>query len=231
MDILAARKKAAERANALKKPEPAQSADVQPVQSAQMEGPSHPAESEPAQTVTGAESPPKEGAASAPEDPAGTTETSPAAESGDTPVQEIEMLSFRIGGEEYAVMVADVREVMKVRDLTLVPNVPDHILGVTSLRGTMLPVLDLCKRLGLAAGDRGEKARIIVVNTDEEDVGLMVDRVTGVFRIFPDDVKPVPESIEQGGEFLRGIARKNDRLYILLDLEKAVGGQRESFET
>jgi purine-binding chemotaxis protein CheW len=223
MDILAARKKAAARANAQKNPEPAQTADARPVQAAPIEIPSHPAEPEPAQAATVAEAPPPESGAHAPEGRAGMTETSPAAESGDTQAQEIELLSFRIGGEEYAVRVADVREVMKVRGLTPVPNVPDYILGVTSLRGAMLPVLDLSKRLGLEAGDRGEKARILVVKAEEEDVGLMVDRVTGVFKISADDVKPVPENIEQGGELLRGIARKDERLYILLDLEKAVG--------
>lgn len=120
-------------------------------------------------------------------------------------------------------MVGDVREVLKVRDRTLVPNAPDYILGVTSLRGTMLPVLDLRARLGLATGECSEKSRIIVVNVADENVGLLVDRVTGVFRVSPDEIKPPPENIEQGAEFLSGIVRKKDQLYILLDLEKAAG--------
>ncbi len=133
------------------------------------------------------------------------------------------MLSFRLGGEEYAVMVDDVREVLKLRDLTVVPNTPDFILGVISLRGTMLPIVDLCKRFGITQGVRGEKSRIVVVNPDEEDVGLMVDRVTGVLKIMPEEIKTTPENIEHGAEFLRGIVRKEDKLYILLDLVKAIG--------
>jgi purine-binding chemotaxis protein CheW len=136
---------------------------------------------------------------------------------------ELELLAFRLGGEEYAVMVDDVREVLKLRDLTSIPNTPEYILGVMSLRGTMLTVIDLGRRLGLAPGVRDERARIVVVGTDEEDVGLMVDRVTGVLKIMPEGIKPPPENVEQGAEYLRGIVRKDDRLVILLDLAKAVG--------
>ncbi len=139
------------------------------------------------------------------------------------PVQEIEMLSFLLGEEEYTVMVDAVKEVLKTRDLTPVPNSPDYVLGVMALRGPVLPVIDLCRRLGLPPGKRDEKSRIIVVSVNEEDAGIQVDRVTGVIRILPDAIRPTPETIEHGAEFLRGIARKDDKLYILLDIEKAVG--------
>jgi purine-binding chemotaxis protein CheW len=142
---------------------------------------------------------------------------------GEIHAQEIEMLSFRLGGEEYVLPVDDVREVLKSRELTVVPNSPSHVLGVTSIRGTVLPVIDLGKRLGLPPAVRDEKARIIIINPDDEDAGILVDRVTGVVRISPDAVRPAPETVEQGAEFLKGIARKDDRLYILLDLHKAVG--------
>jgi purine-binding chemotaxis protein CheW len=137
-------------------------------------------------------------------------------------VQELELLSFRLGGEEYALMVDDVREVLKMVPLTLVPNAPDYIMGVMSLRGMITPIVDLCKRLRLASGVRDEKSRIIVVSTDEEDVGLVVDRVTGVLRISPDEIKPAPENLEQGAGYLLGIVRKEDKLHILLDLKKAI---------
>jgi purine-binding chemotaxis protein CheW len=141
----------------------------------------------------------------------------------ETQLQEIEMLSFLLGKEAYAVFVEEVREVLKVRDLTHVPNAPGYVLGITSLRGKMLPVMDLGTRLGLTRAERDEKARIIVVNPDEESVGLMVDRVTGVIRILPEAIKPAPENVEQGTEFLRGIVRHGDKLYIVLDLKKTAG--------
>ncbi len=218
MDILAARKKAAEKARSQQKPEPTQvlPAESQPPASVaipQKDTAEAPGIGDGQATQLPAAGAFPEGA------PGRPAETEPLAAT----MQEIELLSFRLGGEEYAVMVSDVREVLKTRDLTMVPNAPAYVLGVTSLRGAMLPVIDLCKRLGLTPGVRDEKSRIIVVNPDEEDAGLMVDRVTGVFRIMPDAIRPTPENVEHGGEFLRGIVRKDDKLYIMLDPVKAVG--------
>jgi purine-binding chemotaxis protein CheW len=224
MDILAARKKAAEQAGAANKP--AQEA-AEPAAPPPPEQAAHPVPSEsgraPAE-VTG--SPAAAGAAPASEAPLDAAVNVPSSSTGDreeTSQQEIELLSFRLGGEEYAVLVADVREVLKNYHLTIVPNSPDYILGVMSLRGTMLPVIDLCKRFGLAPGAKDEKARIIVARSADEESGLLVDQVTGVFRTLPDEIKPVPENIEQGAEYLRGIVRTAEKLYILLDLEKAAG--------
>jgi purine-binding chemotaxis protein CheW len=156
-------------------------------------------------------------------DKAGTVPVSFAGEPEKIKQEEVELLSFRLGGEEYAVLVADVKEVLKIFHLTQVPNTPDYILGVMSLRGTMLPIIDLCKRFGLAPGAKSEKSRIVVASSENEEAGLLVDQVTGVFRILPDEIKPVPENIEQGADFLHGIVRTSDRQYILLDLEKALG--------
>jgi purine-binding chemotaxis protein CheW len=247
MDILAARKKAAEQANARNKPEPEavtpaeqpsrepEAPAEQPVQEPETpaarprpepEAPPAPSEPSPDRIVG---SPAASGVAPAIEesrDKAGIVPVSAAGESEETQQSEIELLSFRLGGEVYAVLVADVREVLKNYQnyhLTTVPNTPDYILGVMSLRGTMLPIIDLCKRFGLARGANDEKSRIVVVSSADEEVGLLVEQVTGVFRVLPDEVKSVPENLEQGAEFLRGIVRTADRLYILLDLEKALG--------
>lgn len=214
VDILKARKKAAERKQARKKTESAQPLAVEPV----VEVPPHPAGAapvalEPIATAASSDAP----ETVAPEAVPATDDVLK-----ETATQEIELLSFRLGEESYTVLVKDVQEVLRVRDLTLVPNAPSYILGLTSLRGTMLPVIDPCKRLGLPVGTRDEKARIIVVSLDDENVGLIVDRVTGVLRIMPEAIKPTPENIAQGAEFLRGIVRKDDILYILLDLGKTV---------
>jgi len=221
MDILSARKKAAERAKALKKAKEETPAAVPPP-AAQLPPP---AETEPVPPSAGVAAGPAGGAAPVVEEAAAVEAPSPDRGPAEAPAsaQEIEMLSFRLGDEEYAVMVDAVKEVLKTRDLTPVPNSPDYVLGVMALRGPVLPVIDLCKRLGLPPGKKDEKSRIIVVSVNEEDAGIQVDRVTGVIRILPDAVRPTPETIEHGAEFLRGIARKDDKLYILLDIEKAVG--------
>lgn len=222
MDILAARKKAAERAQAKKTAESAQPVEgsVVPVDTAPpaVEAgalPSGPAPEPAAPEVVLPGEPQAQADAEKATAPAGDDRNS-------QETDEIEMLSFNLSGEEYAVMVENVREVLKTRDLTRVPNAPDYILGVTSLRGTMLPVIDLCGRLGLTPTERNDKARIIVVSPDDEDVGFVVDRVHSVIRVRPDAIKPAPEHVERGAEFLRGIVRLGDKLYIVLDLHKAV---------
>lgn len=221
MDILSARKKAAERAKALKRAEEETPAAAPPP----TEQLPSPAETSPVQLPAAVMAGPAGSAAPVVEEAAAGTTPSQDREAAEAlaSAQEIEMLSFRLGDEEYAVMVDAVKEVLKTRDLTPVPNSPDYVLGVMALRGPVLPVIDLCRRLGLPPGKKDEKSRIIVVSVNEEDAGIQVDRVTGVIKILPDAMRPTPETIEHGAEFLRGIVRKDDKLYILLDIEKAVG--------
>jgi purine-binding chemotaxis protein CheW len=221
MDILSARKKAA-RAKAKKKAGPESKQDAQPSQEDEQASRLEPAgqRAEAAATVSVPE-PPAHPAPEPSEQPA----PSSGDEAGAVLAPEIEMLAFRLGAEEYALLVEQVREVIKLWEITSVPNAPDYVLGVISLRGKVLPVVDLCKRLGLPPGVKDEKSRIIVVSLDDEETGLIVERVTGVVRLSPDDIRPAPDTIAKGAgaEFLRGIARKNEKLYILLDIEKAVG--------
>lgn len=228
MDILAARKKAAERAQAgKKKEEPSVSAEPHPVPAPmepaveEIAAPTVAVPAEPAAPVV-APVPVAAGDQSTaePETDASAAETASSPE----PAAETEMLAFLLSGEEYVVAVGQVNEVLKMWSLTPVPNAPEHILGVSSLRGTMLTIIDLGKRLGLGPAAMSEKSRVVVVTVNDEKVGFIVDRVTGVVKLSPDLVRAVPETVEHGVEFLRGIARKNDRLFILLDLDKAAGG-------
>ena len=136
------------------------------------------------------------------------------------------MLSFLLGSEEYVVEVERVKEVLRPREITPVPHTADYLIGVCSLRGTVMPIIDLNRRLGLTQCVRDEKSRIIVVSLGQDDqVGLFVDRVRGVVRLPSESVRSAPETVEQGAgaEFLKGIARLDDRLYILLDVEKSIG--------
>jgi len=243
VDILAARKKAAERAKAAK---PGKAAPLE--QPGPETAPAGPAEEFPpipdTRFVPDEPAPaPQQAAETARE--AGAPEAQavrPCAAVQDTPSspeksggpdreqepqeQDLEMLSFLLGSEEYVVAVDQVREVLTPREITPVPHAANYLLGVCSLRGIVMPIIDLNLRLGLSASARDEKSRIIVVSLGHDDqVGLFVDRVRGVVRFTPSLVQPAPETVEQaaGAEFLKGIARKNDRLYILLDVEKAVG--------
>ncbi len=237
MDILAARKKAAERAQAEKKKEElSASVEQQPVpaapESAPAEAvvPSPPVPVEPEPAVQVAPMVAAEAALPAPEAAEilrsdGPAPGPPVAEAAlpAEPAAETEMVAFLLSGEEYVVAVEQVNEVLKMWSLTPVPNAPEYILGVSSLRGTMLTIIDLGKRLGLGPAAMNEKSRVVVVSVDDEKIGFIVDRVTGVVKLSPDLVRAVPETVEHGIEFLRGIARKDGRLFILLDIDKVAG--------
>jgi purine-binding chemotaxis protein CheW len=215
MDILAARKKAAEKARERQSALERQPAMQEPKQAELQEA---------AQTTAAPADVQLDKPAEEPHEEASQIEHAPHGQAGAPErAADIEILAFRLGSEEYAVMVSDVREVLRTRELTRVPNAPAHILGVASLRGTMLPVIDLCTRLGLQPGVRDEKSRVVVVSPDDEDVGLLVDRILGVIRVPEHAVKPAPDNPEHGADCLRGIVRKGDDLYIILDLAKAVG--------
>ena len=220
MDILSARKKATAKKKTKKKAKtkPVQDSPPVPIEEAlpPSAGPKAPAAQAAEAALPAERSLPLLGEVS--EEPDAVT---------DEEVEEhyLDMLAFRLGNEEYIVTMEQVREVLKRIEATPLPNTPDHILGVITIRGTVLPVIDLCKRLGIAPGIRDEKSRIVVVSIDDEKTGLLVERVMGVVKIKEDIIRPAPETIEQGAgaEFLRGIARKDEQLYVLLDLEKAVG--------
>ncbi|HEY3347216.1 MAG TPA: chemotaxis protein CheW [Nitrospirota bacterium] len=130
----------------------------------------------------------------------------------------IEYLSFMLGSEEYAVRVDDVREIIKVQHITEVPRTPDFVLGITSLRGVIIPVFDIRRRLSLEEAARARTTRLIVIADGATLQGIIVDRVTGVFQLKKSGIEPPPSVI--GGveaEYLDGIGRLGERLVILFN--------------
>jgi purine-binding chemotaxis protein CheW len=217
MDILAARKKAAEQAKAARDARDAAAGVPEP-----QDRSAEPAVPErlPAPSAAGGPEPVAVQDFTAGTQQTGDAEAAPAEDSERT----LEMLAFLLGSEEYVLPVDQVREVLTPREITPVPHTPDHLLGVCSVRGAVLPVMDLARRLGFGAAARDEKARIIVTGPDPDDrIGLLVDRVRSVVRFPASAVRPVPDTVERGGELLQGIIRSDHRLFILLDLEKATG--------
>lgn len=137
-----------------------------------------------------------------------------------------EYLTFLLGGEEYAVEIARVREVLKVPAITEVPRAPGHVLGVVMVRGEVVAVFDPRRRLGLAAaGVPGHAGRVLVCDAGDGVVGLLVDAVSQVVRLRPSEIEPRPQGI--GGaaaEYIAGIGRDRGRMVILLDLGAVLGG-------
>lgn len=135
-----------------------------------------------------------------------------------------ELLAFWLADEEYAVDILEIQEIIKMPAITEVPRTPPTVLGIISLRGTIVPVLDLRRVLGLESRPLTRMTRILVLRADGDPVGLVVDRVTSVVRLDKEAIEPVPRSMQtEGGELLRGVGRFGERFLIIIDLPSILG--------
>ena len=117
-------------------------------------------------------------------------------------------LTFLLAEEEYALDILRISEIIKVRPVTEVPRAPAFVTGIISVRGTIVPVVDLRLRLHLPAPEPSPAARILIVTRDEEPYGLIVDEVVHVVRLHAGDIEPPPPAVGgQNAEFIAGIGR------------------------
>lgn len=135
--------------------------------------------------------------------------------------KEIQVVGFRIGRETFGLPISIVREIVRVPEITSVPNAPDYIEGVINLRGRIIPIVDLRKRFGEKSFERSKKNRIVVVELESRAVGLIVNSASEVLRISPSEIDE-PHNVFKEGElnYITGIGKLNGRLVILLDLNK-----------
>ena len=141
--------------------------------------------------------------------------------------QEEQLVAFKLGEEVYGIEIALIHEIIRWREITAIPRTASEIEGVINLRGKIVPVLDLRQRLGLPSAERGGATRIIVAETLESTVGLIVDSVVGVLRIPQASIEPPAPLIARIDEdAIRGIGKIADMLVILLNMERAMQGIR-----
>lgn len=135
----------------------------------------------------------------------------------------IELLTFRIGDQEYALDIMSVREIRGWTHATPLPHAPRYMKGVINLRGTVLPVMDLSSRLGLASQEQNERNVIIVVKLEETLTGLLVDAVSDIVALSPDDLQPPPELSSSALEaVVSALTLIDDRMIRVLDLSATV---------
>ncbi|RQW86347.1 MAG: purine-binding chemotaxis protein CheW [Geobacter sp.] len=135
----------------------------------------------------------------------------------------LKYLRFRVADEEYGVSLLEIREIIKPRDITEVPGMPDFVAGVLSLRGIIIPVFNLRLRLGLVRDTIPGCERIIIVRRQEGLFGLLVDEVYQVINLSTLSIEGAPTVLEGiDREFVSGIGRHGKRMLILLDLEKVL---------
>lgn len=130
---------------------------------------------------------------------------------------------FKLKEEIYGVPVEQVRSIERIQSITRVPGAPTFVQGVINLRGVVLPVIELRKRLNFESEEYTDNTRIIIVNVDDVEVGLIVDSARDVIDIPDDQVEAAPEIV--GGveaEYIRGVAKLDSNLLIILNLDKVL---------
>ncbi|MBI3600518.1 MAG: chemotaxis protein CheW [Nitrospinae bacterium] len=133
----------------------------------------------------------------------------------------LQLVSFNIGNEEFAVDILKVQEINRMAEITRVPKSPPFVEGVINLRGKVIPIVDLRKRFNLEERKTTKETRIIVVDMDGKVVGLIVDAVSEVLRLPADTIEPPPPIVAGiEAEYIKGVGKLDDRLLILLDLNK-----------
>jgi purine-binding chemotaxis protein CheW len=132
---------------------------------------------------------------------------------------EVELLSFRVGDQEYSVDIMSVREIRGWTRATSLPHSPAYVRGVINLRGTVLPVIDLARRLGLPSGEITDRNVIIVVNIEDRTVGLLVDAVSDILSIPHDELAPPPDlAADRSQTFISALTIVDGRMIRVLDL-------------
>lgn len=136
--------------------------------------------------------------------------------------KEFQLVVFSIGNEEFGVDINQVREIVRLIQITYLPKAPVFIEGVVNLRGQVLAVVDLAKRLVIKSNSRTDSTRIIVVEVEHNAVGMIVDSVSEVLRLSSDEIDEIPMLVdtEVPEHYIRGVGKLKDRLLVLLDLNK-----------
>ncbi|GBD95520.1 MAG TPA: chemotaxis protein CheW [Nitrospirae bacterium] len=138
--------------------------------------------------------------------------------------QVLQLVTFTLANEEYAVDILNVQEINRTTEITNVPNAPGYVEGVVNLRGRVIPVINLRKKFGLPEKNADDTTRIIIMDIQGVTNGLIVDSVSEVLRIPSDIVEPSPPVTSNTSRmFIKGIAKLEKRLIILIDIDKLMG--------
>jgi purine-binding chemotaxis protein CheW len=135
--------------------------------------------------------------------------------------RETQVVGFQVGRETYGIPIASLHEIVRVPEITAVPDAPSYMEGVINLRGKIVSVLDLHKRFGRSATPLQRRSRILVVEHKGRLAGMIVDEASEVLKIPESDIEPAPGMMQEGGlDCVTGLGKYKGRLIILLDVGK-----------
>ena len=139
----------------------------------------------------------------------------------DEDTQKDKYLTFQIASEDYGIEIYHVTEVVGLQKITSVPDMPEYVKGVINLRGQVIPVMDVRLRFNMEPKDYDDRTCVVVVNIKDTSIGLVVDEVREVMDIPPDRIEPPPRvSQSRGGRFIQGLGKVEDKVSILLNVDK-----------
>ncbi len=144
--------------------------------------------------------------------------------------QEVQAVGFYIGEDEYALYINKVREIYPMTEIRKIPKAPQFVEGVINLRGFIIPIIDLRKRFDMAPNESKNTAKILIVELEKNQVGMIVDNVSEVMRFYVDEIEKAPPMFSSNidSQYIQGVAKLDDKLIILLDIEKLLSFEEKT---
>jgi purine-binding chemotaxis protein CheW len=135
-------------------------------------------------------------------------------------------VTFRLENEKYGINVMQVQEVLRVTEIAPVPGAPSYVLGIINLRGNVVTVIDTRSRFGLPPTETDDSSRVVIIEADEQVVGILVDSVAEVVDLNSSEIETAPNvGTEESAKFIQGVASHDDELLILVDLNKLLSDE------
>ena len=138
----------------------------------------------------------------------------------------LQWVTFRLENESYGINVMQVQEVLRYSEIAPVPGAPPYVLGIINLRGNVVTVIDTRLRFGLPTSDTTDQTRIVIIEAENQVVGILVDEVAEVVYLRQSEIETTPNvGNDESSKFIQGVCHKNDELLILVDLEKMMSDE------
>lgn len=136
----------------------------------------------------------------------------------------LQWVTFRLENESYGVNVMQVQEVLRYTEIAPVPGAPSYVLGIINLRGNVVTVIDTRSRFGLMPDDVTDNSRVVIIESNKQVIGILVDSVAEVVYMKASEIEPTPNvGTDDSAKFIRGVCNRDDELLILVDLDKLLG--------
>jgi purine-binding chemotaxis protein CheW len=146
---------------------------------------------------------------------------------GSDPV--IQLVTFRLKDETYGINVMQVQEVLRVSEIAPVPGAPGYVLGILNLRGNVVTVIDTRTRFGLPTTELDDSSRIVIIESEQQVVGILVDSVAEVVELRQSEIDTAPSiGSEESSRYIQGVASRDEDLLIVVDLNKLLSDEEWS---